>query len=206
MVTPSDVLERLSHQERSWCASLAEPRRSCYAASRALLRAQLAEPLRCDPAAVPLHSPPGEAPRLEAGHGWTGISNSGAALLTAWSPRPIGVDIESLTRRLAAVPLIQRHFPAAERRQLLDGPWSQDPVSLQQAVLTSWVHKEAAIKWRRSSLAAELHNWCFDHARCELRQLVDGATPPSCSGQRGEWLWAAVGEGVTRAHLLGRMP
>ena len=60
LVTPSDVLERLSHQERSWCASLAEPRRSCYAASRALLRAQLAEPLRCDPAAVPLHSPPAD--------------------------------------------------------------------------------------------------------------------------------------------------
>ncbi|WP_259719776.1 4'-phosphopantetheinyl transferase superfamily protein [Synechococcus sp. CS-1328] len=204
--TTADVLEQLAPQERRWCAALPEPRRSRYAASRALLRAQLAVPLRCDPAAVPLHSPPGEAPRLEAGYGWTGISHSGDALLTAWSSRPIGVDLEPLSRRLAAVALLQRHFPAAERRQLLDGPWSRDPRSLQRAVLTSWVHKEAAIKWRRSSLAVELRHWCYDHCRRELRQLVDGAAPPCWSRQQGEWLLAVVGEGAQRARLVEPMP
>ena len=68
-----------------------------------------------------------------------------------------------------------------------------------QAVLTSWLLKEAAIKWRRSSLAAELAEWQLDHGTGQLRQLRLGLEPEGRSGWLGPWGWAAVGAGVVRA-------
>ncbi len=49
-------------QERDWCERLPAGVGGRYGASRALLRQQLSQHLGCEPLAVPLHSPPGEAP------------------------------------------------------------------------------------------------------------------------------------------------
>ena len=181
----------LSPEERDWADRLPERQRHRYRQSRAGLRHQLAVVLGCAPQRVPLHSPPGLPPRLPAGLGWISLSHSGEALLMGYSREPIGVDLEARERRLDAGALMRRFYPAAERAQLeaLAGE------ELRRAVLTSWVLKEAAVKWRERSLAAELTQWCVDHARLALHHLGDGARPDCCTATLGPWRWAAVGLG-----------
>ena len=182
----------LSDQERAWCAALAAPLRARYATSRALVRRQLAALLGGDPRELPLHSPPGEPPRLAVGWGHLSLSHSRDRLLLAWSPRPIGVDLEAADRRLDGLTLARRFFPAPELAQLLHLPEARR----RRAVLESWVRKEAAIKWRGSSLASELRHWQWDRERGALVQLRDGLSPECLCRERDGWLCAAVGEAV----------
>ncbi|MCP9809751.1 4'-phosphopantetheinyl transferase superfamily protein [Cyanobium sp. HWJ4-Hawea] len=180
--------EILSSQELAWGGRLAQPGQRRYWQSRAAVRQQLAPLLGCDPAQVPLYSPPGEAPQLLEGCGWVSLSHSGDGLLIGYCPEPIGVDLERADRRLDAVTLLERFYPKEEAAQLrgLGGD------SLRLAVLTSWVAKEAAIKWRRRSLAEELAHWCFDHRQCQLHHRVEGLTLSPRMGLQNGWLWAAV--------------
>jgi 4'-phosphopantetheinyl transferase len=123
------------------------------------------------------------------------LSHSGDGLLLALSPEPIGVDLEAAARPLATDALMRRFFPPGEVSQLMGLQGECRRV----AVLTSWLLKEAAVKWRRSSLAAELSDWQLDHHTGQLRQLRLGLEPEGRSGWRGPWGWAAVGPGVARA-------
>lgn len=127
------------------------------------------------------------------------LSHSGAGLLLAWSPWPIGIDLESHGRQLAADLLHQRYFPPFEQHQLrqLAGE------ARRQAVLCSWVLKEAAIKWRRRQLATELRHWRLDHASGTLIHSAAGLKPECVAGASGDWLWAAVGRGVAGLSLEG---
>ncbi len=185
----------LSPQEWRWGRQLPQPRRQHYCCSRAHLRAWLAGLWHCPPQAVPLLSPPGEPPRLRDDPAWISLSHSGEGLLLALSAAPIGVDLEVAARPLAADGLMRRFFPEAEVRQLLRLAGEQR----REAVLTSWLLKEAAIKCRRSSLAAELVDWQFDHGTGQLRHLGLGLEPEGLTGRVGPWGWAAVGAGVARA-------
>jgi phosphopantetheinyl transferase len=183
---------QLTAQERDWCGQLPPARRIRYGGSRRWLRHQLAELLGMPAAAVPLHSPPGAPPRLGEGLGHLSLSHSGAQVLLAWSPAPIGVDLEWAQRPLRAASLARRFFPAEEAERLL-----ALPVSAQRAaLLESWVRKEAAIKWQGSSLARDLRHWCWDAARAELRHLDQGWRPASLCRWRDGWLCGAVGEAV----------
>lgn len=181
----------LSSRERSWGAALPELQRRRYFQSRALLRQQLAEVLGCPGDDVPLHSPPGQPPQLADGRGWVSLSHSGAVLLIGYSSCPIGVDLESTARPLEPVGLMRRFYPDDEQAQL------QDLIGddLRRAVLTSWVLKEAAIKWRHRTLAAELAQWSYDHGSGRLRHIGDGAQPDCSSAVQRGWRWGAVGEG-----------
>lgn len=180
----------LSSRERSWGAALPELQQPRYFRSRALLRQQLAKVLGCPEANVPLHSPPGQPPQLADGRGWVSLSHSGAVLLIGYSCCPIGVDLESTARQLEPAGLMRRFYPMAEQAQL------QDLIGedLRRAVLTSWVLKEAAIKWRHRTLAAELAEWCYDHGSGRLRHIGDGAQPDCSSAVQRGWRWGAVGE------------
>jgi phosphopantetheinyl transferase len=187
--------EEISADEWSWSRNLAPARRRSYCCSRARLRAWLADLWTCAPLAVPLHSPPGEPPRLRGDQAFLSLSHSGDGLLLGLSAEPIGVDLEASARPLGADALMRRFFPPAEVRQLQ----RLEVASRRQAVLTSWLLKEAAIKWRRSSLAAELGEWQLDHGTGQLRQLRLGLEPEGRSGRLGPWGWAAVGAGVAGA-------
>ena len=180
----------LSSRERSWGAALPEPQRHSYFQSRALLRQQLAEVLGCADADVPLHSPPGQPPQLTDVRGWVSLSHSGAVLLIGYSRYPIGVDLESTARPLQPAGLMRRFYPNAEQAQLQDLIGEE----LRRAVLTSWVLKEAAIKWRHRTLAAELALWFYDHGSGRLRHIGDGAEPDCSSAVQRGWRWGAVGE------------
>lgn len=181
----------LSSDERSWGLALPDRQRSRYFQSRALLRRQLAELFGCAGAEVPLHSPPGQPPLLGAGLGWVSLSHSGAGLLIGYSGSPIGVDLESTARPMEPAGLMRRFYPEKEQAQLRD----LTGVELRRAVLNSWVLKEAAIKWRHRTLAAELAQWCYDHSSGSLLNLSDGAKPDHSSDLQLDWRWAAVGEG-----------
>ena len=184
-------LGSLSIDEWSWGLALPELQRSRYLQSRALLRQQLAEVLGCAGAAVPLHSPPGHPPLLGNGLGWVSLSHSCAGLLIGYSGSPIGVDLESTARPIEPAGLMRRFYPEPEQAQLRD----LNGEELRRAVLNSWVLKEAAIKWRHRTLAAELSQWCYDHTSGSLQNLSDGAKPDHSSALQQDWRWAAVGEG-----------
>jgi phosphopantetheinyl transferase len=192
---PLPQAAEISAEEWSWSQDLAPARRRDYCSSRACLRAWLADLWACAPLAVPLLSPPGEPPRLSGDRAFISLSHSGDGLLLGLSAEPIGVDLEIAARPLAADALMRRFFPPAEVRQLQ----CLEEAPRRQAVLTSWLLKEAAIKWRRSSLAAELAEWQLDHGTGQLRQLRLGLEPEGRSGWLGPWGWAAVGAGVVRA-------
>jgi len=179
----------LSDQELAWGRELAPALRRRYWQSRAALRQLVARWLGCDPAEVPLHSPPGAPPRLERGAGHVSLSHSGEMLLLAWWIRPLGVDLEHRDRPLAAASVARRFFPRGEWDELQ----GLGPEPLRRAVLRSWVLKEAAIKWRHSSLAAELVSWHYHHRSGELRHCREGLTPPCHWGERQGWLWGLVG-------------
>jgi len=190
-------LSSLSARERHWGEGLPEGQRLRYWHSRAALRQQLAVVLGLKPADLPLHSPPGRPPCLAGGVGWISLSHSGEGLLIGYSRQPIGVDLEAASRSLDAAGLMRRFYPEAEQARLegLDGE------GLRQAVLTSWVLKEAAIKWRQRSLAAELSQWCYDDSIGRLQHLGDGVQPDCCSSVHAGWRWAAVGAGCAQPTL-----
>ncbi|MEB3331143.1 MAG: 4'-phosphopantetheinyl transferase superfamily protein [Synechococcaceae cyanobacterium] len=193
---PASRLAVLSEAELRWSAALPSSTRRRYRHSRALLRHWLAPQLGCEAGRLPLHSPPGEAPRLERGWGWVSLSHSGSGLLLAWSAAPVGVDLEHSQRRFASEALARRFFPAAEFRQLA----GLEAEALRQAVLHSWVLKEAAVKCCRGSLARDLAALRFDHQARQLWRDPDRAALPARGGRLGKWLWGAVGDGVEELH------
>jgi len=189
----------LSTQERSWGAALPPLRRGLYWRSRRAMRLRLGAVLDLPPRQVPLHSPPGEPPQLPSGCGWVSLSHAAEALLIAWSPQPVGVDLERCDRRFDARALMLRFFPVAEQRQLA----ALQDEALRRAVLRSWLCKEAAIKWRQRGLAQELSSWCLDHERGQLSHGVEGIAVQPREGRLEGWCWAAVGPGL---EAPGRAP
>ena len=123
------------------------------------MRRWLAQWLDIDPLDIPLKAPPGLPPLLARGWGEVSWSHSAERLLLGWSGKPIGVDLERANRPLAAKALMQRFFPKIEQAQLVHLKGD----ALQQAVLRSWVAKEALIKQKRSSIALELSDWCMEY-------------------------------------------
>lgn len=198
----SAELSSLSTLERGWGDGLPEIQRHRYWNSRAALRQQLAAVLGLGPAQVPLHSPPGRPPRLDGGLGWISLSHSREGLLIGYSRQPIGVDLELACRPLDAAGMMRRFYPVAEQMRLQ----SLAGEGLREAVLTSWVLKEAAIKWRQRSLAAELSQWCYDDSRGRLQHLGDGVQPDCCSAVHAGWRWAAVGAGCVQPTLHSLFP
>ena len=180
----------VSDHEQACAVHLPAPRRQRYLRSRGLLRRQLAALLELPAQEVPLHSPPGEAPSLRDGYGHVSLSHSRDQLLLAWSPWPIGVDLEWHQRVIQAELLVRRFFPAQEWQHLQ----SLEPAERQAAVLESWVRKEAAIKWQCSSLATDLRHWCWNANLQQLHHLQQGWQPPCVAQVRNGWLCGVVGQ------------
>lgn len=154
-----DLLAGITAQEQCWAESLPVFIKKRFLCSRFLVRRWLAQWFDIDPLEVPLKAPPGLPPLLARGWGEVSWSHSGERLLLGWSGKPIGVDLERANRPLAAKALMQRFFPKIEQAQLVHLKGD----ALQQAVLRSWVAKEALIKQKRSSIALELSDWCMEY-------------------------------------------
>jgi phosphopantetheinyl transferase len=122
--------------------------------------------------------------------------------LLGFSRAPIGVDLEPADRPVAAAALMRRCFPHQEVVQLQ----AFDAEQQRAAVLTSWVLKEAAIKWQRRSLARELSCWRVDHASGRLCHHAEGLQPECSTGTAAGWRWAGVGAGMANARLEVGIP
>ena len=190
--SPQGLSNALADGELRWAEALPPARRLRYIISRAALRYLLSAVLDEPPLQVPLHSPPGQPPQLPGGLGFVSLSHGRDAVLLAWAPEPIGVDLEAADRRFEARALMQRFFAPQEQEQLQG--LAAEP--LRQAVLRSWLVKEAAIKWRQRSLAADLMAWSFDHYSGLLHHRDDRLVLKPSEGNCLHWRWAAVGESL----------
>lgn len=152
------------------------------------MRHLIAELLQIPAAELPLQAPPGQAPELKDGWGFVSLSHCPDALLVAWSPWRIGVDLERADRRIPADALVRRFFCNAEQPLLLALSDQQQ----RQAVLEHWVRKEAAIKWQRGSLACDLAHWCCEPDGNLVVDQRDGTQLCSVLWQEGDWTLALV--------------
>lgn len=185
----------ISEVEHGWSAALQPPVQRRYRSSRHQLRCCLADHLQLRPEAVPLHAPPGQAPTLAEGFGCVSLSHSRDQVLFAWSPWEIGVDLEWEQREIQAEVLARRFFPEQEWLHLQ----RLAPPQRAALVLESWVRKEAAIKWQRSSLATDLRHWQWSAERQCLEHLLQGWQPASVCERRNGWLCAVVGQAAEQA-------
>lgn len=117
-----------------------------------------------------MSAPPGQPPELEPGWGFVSFSHSQDALLIGWSTHRLGVDIERSDRSFKADQLTQRFFCHQDRQQLLDLQEEQ----LRTVALSQWVIKEAAIKWQRGTLAADLDQWQCENSLSGVVHLSQG--------------------------------
>jgi 4'-phosphopantetheinyl transferase len=169
-----DLLAGITAQEQCWAETLPIYIRKRFLCSRFLVRRWLAQWFDIDPLDIPLKAPPGLPPLLARGWGEVSWSHSAERLLLGWSGKPIGVDLERANRPLAAKALMQRFFPEIEQAQLVHLKGD----ALQQAVLRSWVAKEALIKQKRSSIALELSDWCMEYNQSIALHLPSGISWP----------------------------
>ncbi|WP_461564644.1 4'-phosphopantetheinyl transferase family protein [Synechococcus sp.] len=169
-----DLLAGITAQEQCWAETLPSPIKQRFLCSRFLVRRWLAHWFDIDPLEIPLKAPPGVPPLLAQGWGEVSWSHSAERLLLGWSRKQIGVDLERASRPLAAKALMQRFFPEIEQAQLVHLKGD----ALHQAVLSSWVAKEALIKQKRSSIALELSDWCKEYNQPIARHLPSGISWP----------------------------
>ena len=95
--------------------------------------------------------------------GYLSLSHCCDAVLVAWSPDAVGVDLEGRDRCFPAAALADRFYCAEDRREL-DGLAGE---TLRMAVLKQWVAKEALIKMQRGSLALDLSRWRCGADACQ---------------------------------------
>ena len=186
----------LSEQEQAWGRALSESRRMQFSWSRRWMRGLLAPLLQVSPAALPLVAPPGEPPRMADGWGFVSLSHCRDALVVAWAPWRIGVDLERTDRVLPATALVQRFFCAQERDVLLQ----MNPTCRREAVLEHWLRKEAAIKWQRGSLGRDLRDWCCQTDRSVVIHRVHGLVLQAQSWKQADWSLALVSAATDRRH------
>ena len=178
----------LSEQEQVWSRALSDARRAQFTWSRLWMRGLLASLLRVSPAALPLVAPPGEPPRLADGWGFVSLSHCRDALVVAWAPWRIGVDLERTDRALPSTALVKRFFCADERDALLQ----MDATVQRQSVLQHWLLKEAAIKWQRGSLGRDLRAWCCGAECSVVTHRTDGVVLRAQSWRQADWSLALV--------------
>lgn len=140
------LAETLIPGERAWAERLAPggPRER-FVAGRAALRKVLGEYLGLAPAAVPLRSSWKGKLELADHRGpplHFSVSHSGAMVLVAISPRPIGVDLEGPRQLRHALEVAARTFARSELELLARAPAGTRP----RRFLEIWTAKEAVVK------------------------------------------------------------
>lgn len=180
----------LTLQEQAWANALPERRREHYQWSRRWMRTLLGDLLRVPPSWLPLAAPPGQPPQLGDGWGFVSLSHCPDALLLAWAPWRIGVDVERSDRAIPAAALLRRYF--CEQEQLSLKALAAEP--LRRAVLDHWVMKEAAVKWQQGSLGRDLAFWCCNADRDAVVDQRNGGVLSCWRWRYGAWTLALVSQ------------
>ena len=144
--------------------------RENYALVHGRVRMVLAE--FCDVDPVELHyslgprgKPETVAPAAAVGVHWN-LSTSGDWALLGISPgRPVGVDLELVRVRPAAVPSLARYFPRSDREEIA----AVSPAERPRAYHRTWVRKEA---WAKARGLGVIH--ALRHPVAEMRANEPG--------------------------------
>ena len=126
-----------------------------FSFSRGYLRLSLSKLFNIPPLDVPLIAKPGMKPFLTNNYGHISISHCKDALICAWAPLNIGIDIESTDRDFSAREISNKYFHSKEKESLRD----IDKYSFQKEVLKYWIIKEAAYKWQSLKKKADFFQW-----------------------------------------------
>lgn len=126
-----------------------------YAYSRGYARLALSYLFKVKPLEVPIFSIPGSQPILEDGWGYLSLSHCKDALIIAWSPQRVGVDIERSDRKFSYQKICQRFFTTKEK-MLFNNLSKNDQ---RRFVLNRWIMKESAFKWQKNKSPVDLYGW-----------------------------------------------
>lgn len=151
-------LVKITTLEEAIADKLPQKRSQEFKHSRGYVRLALSDLFKMDPLEIPLQANPGEPPHLGNGMGYISFSHCSDALLLAWCPERIGVDIERIDRQFAASLIAKRFFNE-------EGEYNLRKINqtfIRKGILQEWVIKEAAIKWERGKLLKGLMNWKWE--------------------------------------------
>ena len=93
-------IDLLTIHEKQICENLSKKRRAEFVHSRSYVRLILSKILKIKPLAVPLSAPLGKAPSLPKNYGFLSFSHCKDAFVFVWSTERIGIDIESIDRKI----------------------------------------------------------------------------------------------------------
>lgn len=156
------VLPWLCQQEQQRLEKLTQPALArAYLAAHALKRGLLAQVVGCSPkelrfTATDRGKPLISAPSSDAGWHFN-LSHTHAMVAVAASPDPIGIDIESLTRRVPDMAIAKRYFSAHEYEHIA----ASTPNDQAQLFLRYWTLKEAFLKAEGWGLSQRLDAIAF---------------------------------------------
>lgn len=142
----------LTGDEREWAARLgAGGPRERFVAGRSALRTVLSRKLGIPPSEVALREGLGMKPELAAGRARPlhfSVSHSGAFVLVATGPGPVGVDLEGPRELRRALEVAARSFALSELELISRSPSGVRP----RRFLEIWTAKEAVLKAAGSRL------------------------------------------------------
>lgn len=171
------ALAVLSRDETERAARMAPVPQRRFVGSRALLRHLLGGYLSCEPGAVRLAYGGSGKPRLAPAHRASGLhfslSHAGRRALFAFSPFPVGVDLESVRPLRDLEALAARVFSERERRAFSELP----PEARQRAFFAGWTRKEACVKALGTGIANSLQRFAV---------RLDPSAEPALLGAGGE--------------------
>ena len=151
-------LKAITDQEKKWSYELSNNRKYEFHHSRSYTRIALSIIFDCDPLLIPLNAPPGKAPILKKGFGFLSMSHCNDGFFLGWSNSEIGVDIESLNRRVDSKKISLYLFSEEEKEFLNYG----ENELLNEKFLSIWVMKEALVKYSKGNLLRDFKSWKID--------------------------------------------
>ena len=160
--------------------------------SRRLLALSLSDYFKEPPDKIPVMAPRGTFPSLKKGWGYVSVSHTVDALFLAWSIKPIGIDLERIDRSINAYSIARRFYTSQDQMAISN----LKSKALDEAVLSQWVAKEAAIKWQRGSLAADLSEWSCSQSMKYARHQSLNLQVPILRLFFGNWILAIASEEV----------
>jgi phosphopantetheinyl transferase len=151
-------IDFLTVEEKQICENLSNKRRSEFIHSRSYIRLILSKILKIKPLEVPLSAPLGKPPSLPKKYGFLSLSHCKDALVFVWSTERIGIDIESIDRKINLNLLSKRILTDIESNKITTLNYSEKCLKF----LEIWVIKEAIIKRENEKILRNFRDWELD--------------------------------------------
>ena len=148
-------IDFLTNEEKNICANLSKNKSREFILSRSFARLILSKLFQIEPSLVPLSAPLGKAPYLPDKFGFLSFSHCKDAFVFGWSTEKIGLDIESIHRKIDLNLLSLRILNELEFTNLVNSNVSKKRLKF----LELWVIKEALIKRENEKILKNIKDW-----------------------------------------------